>query len=336
MKKLLKQVLLALVLLLGIAPARAAQPVVFAFFHLNHSKMPDPTLMTHIVFYCAWPTDDLKHMKLIYPERLRQVVALKKKNPKLKVMLSICTEKWKFHEIAKSRTLRNTFANNLKKMSQQYGLDGFDINWEFPTIGLKGLKDEWPEDKANFAKLMKQLRTALGKDKVLTFDCEHHGNFFDFKAVLPYVDYVIDMCYEFNVPPKHQSALYPSERARDCAQVSLNQVMAAGVPKSKLLFGFPCFVKHARTYDRQLASFIDHRRITGNYHVVWDDVAKVPYVADRNGTLVLSYENEWSVTLKCRYAKQLGLPGVMYFEYGDDYGNNERLVKAVAREMLGR
>lgn len=36
----------------------------------------------------------------------------------------------------------------------------------------------------------------------------------------------------------------------------------------------------------------------------WDDVAKVPYLADRNGKLMFTFDNAKSLGYKCEYAKR--------------------------------
>ena len=54
------------------------------------------------------------------------------------------------------------------------------------------------------------------------------------------------------------------------------------------------------------------------YTEQWDDVAKVPYLADKDGKMVMGFENPRSLAVKCQYIWNTGLLGGMYWEYSDD------------------
>ena len=51
-------------------------------------------------------------------------------------------------------------------------------------------------------------------------------------------------------------------------------------------------------------SFQDYNKV-GNtdtqYTEKWDEVAQVPYLADKNDTLVFGFENPRSLAIKCQY-----------------------------------
>jgi len=80
-------------------------------------------------------------------------VALKKSNPRLKVLLAVGG--WRagsapFVAIVDSASTRRTFANNAAKFVRQHGFDGLDVDWEFP-----GSRGSGPEHKALFTQLLK-------------------------------------------------------------------------------------------------------------------------------------------------------------------------------------
>ena len=58
----------------------------------------------------------------------------------------------------------------------------------------------------------------------------------------------------------------------------------------------------------------------------WDEIAKVPYLADRNGKLMFTFDNAKSLGYKCEYAKRKGLKGVMSWFYEADDG--EKFISA--------
>lgn len=63
--------------------------------------------------------------------------------------------------------------------------------------------------------------------------------------------------------------------------------------------------------------FRDYGSLTG-FEECWDEQAKVPYLVNKQGELVFTFENLESLKLKAAYIKEQGLLGAMYWEfYGD-------------------
>ena len=73
----------------------------------------------------------------------------------------------------------------------------------------------------------------------------------------------------------------------------------------------------------KLLSNRDYRDIDfdGEYIEQWNDTAKVPYLINKEGTMVLGYENIRSLSIKCEYILEKGLLGGMYWEYAADNDN---------------
>jgi len=76
-----------------------------------------------------------------------QLQDLKKVNPSLRTLLSVggATSFQAFRVVASSVNNRAEFARNVVKYVRQYGFDGIDIDWEFPTGG----------DRSAFTELIK-------------------------------------------------------------------------------------------------------------------------------------------------------------------------------------
>jgi chitinase len=112
----------------------------------NYTIVPfDPYLDT------AWEPWDLKAY-----ERFN---GLRKKNPNLTTMIAIGG--WyegseKYSDMAKDDTRRKNFVQSAVEFVQKYDFDGLDMDWEYPA-NRKG-KDY---DKANYIKLMKELKAAF-------------------------------------------------------------------------------------------------------------------------------------------------------------------------------
>ncbi|KAI9346244.1 glycoside hydrolase superfamily [Obelidium mucronatum] len=110
-----------------------------------------------------------------------------------------------FSTIAKSPTLRQTFAQNVLKFIDSKGFDGVDIDWEYPGGGGIECNSVDPNDAANFALLLKDLRAVLGPDRIISMATSAEPSKYTVKATkvnyvkeyMKYVSYVQIMTYDF-------------------------------------------------------------------------------------------------------------------------------------------
>ena len=91
MKRILLSAILAIVSAICVSAATVAESdrVVVAYVTSWSRVIPDPFCMTHINYAFGHVNDTFDGVRVDNPERLRQMVALKKTNPDLKVMLSV-------------------------------------------------------------------------------------------------------------------------------------------------------------------------------------------------------------------------------------------------------
>lgn len=287
--------------------------------------MPDPHALTQINYAFGHVTDSFDSVRIDNVSRLRQIVDLKKKNKKLKVLLSVGG--WgsgNFSEMAADKEKREKFAENCRKIADDFDLDGIDVDWEYPGSGAAGISHS-PQDKDNYVLLMRDLRRALGKHRLLTLASPATVGFYEFKPIMPYVDYVNIMAYDLNRPPYHHSALFISPMSGDMtADEGVRAHLSAGIPAEKIVLGVP-FYGHG---DKSaFPDFVDYRglRDVEGYTVVFDDVAGVPYMIDADGKMVVCFDNPESLQLKCRYVKENGLGGMMFWDYAGDTDDGELL-----------
>ena len=309
------------------------EKVVLAYVTSWTSIMPDPNYLTHINYAFGHVNETFNGVMINQPprqgranndgrptseDRLKSIVALKKQKPSLKIMLSIGG--WgsgNFSEMAADETNRLAFAADCKKVVDQFGLDGIDMDWEYPTSS-SGRISSSPDDTKNFTLLMRDIRNAIGKNKLLTFASPSNARYVDFKDVEPYIDFVNIMTYDMGNPPVHHTALFRSENTRRSSAEGVDAHIAAGIPVNKLNLGMAFYGR--ATHD-SIPNSIDYKNIiklTG-FSQQWDDVSKTPYLSDDNGKMVVTYDDARSIASKCEYLLEKGMLGAMYWEYnGDD------------------
>ena len=181
--------------------AKKSEPVVVAYVTSWTRVMPDPTVMTHINYAFGHVNEQFNGVRIDNEQRLRDIVSLKRKQPKLRVMLSIGG--WgsgRFSEMAGSETNRKAFAKDCRRVCNELGLDGIDIDWEYPTQNSAGISAS-PNDTENFTLLMRDLREALGKKLWLTLASVGSAQYIDFRSCQQYLNMVNVMAYDMATHP---------------------------------------------------------------------------------------------------------------------------------------
>ena len=300
------------------------------------------------------PTNGSGGIWIDKPELMQKVIALKSKNPKLKVMLMIGGWGMKadgFSMMARDPGKRTEFCQSVKKHLDTYGLDGVDIDWEFPTRSAEGTGAS-PADTKNFNLVLKELRETIGTDKIISFASHYDGEYVDWSEAMKYLDYVNVMTYDMGAAPeKHNSPLYRSTKFNQhgCDD-GIEMHLKKGVPLKRMNLGVPFYgkaEKNGTVYDYtvnyyEMASILEKgwyekrsKDVKGYNKRVWDDVAKVPFLIDAAGKNYLSYDDPESVTCKGEYVQSKGLLGAMCWEYRLD-DSNQSLLKALVKAIYGK
>ena len=317
----MKRLLIFALLMAMMLPLQAGKhkddgPVVAAYVTgwNEDMPMPDCSVLTHINYAFGKVNKTFDGVTVQRPERLRQLAELKRDH-EIYVVLSIGG--WTaggFSEMASTQRRRKLFAKDCKRIVKEYGLDGIDIDWEYPSCSEAGIISS-PADIDNFTQLMRELRKALGKEYLLSCATVADAKFVDFRAIEPYVDLVNIMMYDVGNPPYHHAALYRSDKSgRVTAQEALQAHLDAGMPVNKLVLGVPFYGRSVKGFgDTAYGALIKRTDVIR----MWDDVAKAPYLV-KDGEFVCTYEDAESLAWKCRFVKETGMRGMMYWEYRCD------------------
>jgi chitinase len=311
------------------------RPVVLAYVTSWSDVMPDPDYVTHINYAFGHVNNEFNGVDISNEERLKSIVDLKRQKPELTVMLSIGG--WTsghFSEMAAGETNRLAFAADCQRVVEEFGLDGIDMDWEYPTSSAARISSS-PDDTKNFTLLMRDIRQAIGNDKLLTFASEAGANYVDFKAVDQYVDFVNIMTYDMDSPPYHHAGLYRSESTKYLSvEEAVDAHIRAGIPAHKLTLGMPFYGRGQILGESNYTIYRDIIKLTG-YTANWDSIAQAPYLTDAGGKFVCTYETGQSIAIKCEYLKEKGMLGAMYWEYSCD-DEEGTLRKAVYEGVTGK
>ncbi|OQR90690.1 endochitinase 1 [Achlya hypogyna] len=279
-----------------------------------------------------------------------QLFAFKKANRNIKVALSVGG--WgnsdAFPTIAASPSLRATFITNVVQLLADLGLDGVDLDWEYPS----------GPHCANFRTLLQEFRAALDQ---LPFRAELTIAVAGYPTdITPYladicatVDAIYIMSYDYtgtwsrvagNMAPLYTDASAPDD-FRSSADQGVQYYANAKCPKSKLVLGLPLygtsFEKTAGIYQSFSAPTTGSYEANGNWvynslplsgmNEVFDKNTKATSAYDPKTRMWVSYDGPLSAQAKANYIKEQGLGGAMYWEIAGDApaGSNRSIVTQV-------
>lgn len=337
-------------------PERVEGRRVVAYCTYYGTAVPDGSMVTHVNYaFAELYVRNNQYQKFELQgkeERFRQVISVKQKYPQVKVLLSFShtvsnsdnVQGGGFSAMASTEAGRKAFAEDCLAFIRKWGIDGIDIDWEFPGLSWSGHAKNPAVDVDNFTLLMKQLRETLGNEYLLTYagycmdrqPTEGGWKYIDVKAVDQYVDFVNIMAYDLDEAPHHHSAIRSSAAYWDCER-SVKAYLDAGVPASKLVLGIPFYARHSfsaspTSIDYKNIAYLDKTRYkTDN----WDESAGVPYITEiAGGRFHAGYDNPESIRRKASWTRSLGMNGLMYWAYDSD-DSNGTLRKAVWRYVMG-
>lgn len=294
------------------------------------------------------------------PAYMRRLAAYKTSYPELKLLLFIGG--WGknadgFSMMARDPAKRKLFCDECVRLCNEFNFDGVDLDWEYPTVSADKGKNGYegtgadPSDTENFTLLVKELRAALGKDKLISYAASSSGEYMNHKEVLQWVDYINVMTYSMGDPPYHNSPLYRSEltRKRSGEEVIENFHNNKGVPFDRMNYGigfyghgddnvYPSSVQYYLAVEALQKGYYtkDGKQydVTGKNIRCWDAVGKNCYLGDAAGKMYASYEDKESIGYRVEFLKSKGMLGAFGWEYRED-AKDGTLRKELYRLMTG-
>lgn len=279
------------------------------------------------------------------------LVALKKDNPELTVLVSVGGWLWSgnFSDAALTPESRARFAKSAVEFIERYNLDGLDVDWEYPAQAGAGNRFR-PEDKQNYTLVLKEIRREFDQEEkklhrrlYLTIATGASPEFLEhteMTEVQKYVDTINLMAYDYYEPDSDATTgnhaplfLDPADPKQVSADKSVQAYEAAGVLASKIVLGVP-FYGHVwgHVSSRNHGLFQPGKQVAGaftkysdpasmlknGFKRYWDQAASAPYLYNAQKGIFVSYEDPQSLRLKCAYVREHRLAGIMFWTYGSD------------------
>jgi chitinase len=276
-------------------------------------------------------------------EGIAHLRGLRSRHPHLKLLISIGGwEAEGFSDAALTENSRAQFAASAIRFMHLHGFDGIDLDWEYPSNDMAGIKAR-PEDKQNFTRLLAELRRQLnaeskahGETYLLTIAAgagQYYLDGVEMPAVAELCDFVNLMTYDFYngwaTRAGHHSNLFntPIDPEGDSCAKSVALFTAHGLPANKLVLGCAFYGRSliapalgeagvAKSNGSASYSKIVHELILAGAVRHWDETAKAPWLMA--GERFVSYEDEVSIAHKMAFVKQQGLAGAFFWEYSED------------------
>ena len=304
--------------------------------------------LTHIIFsFLKIQNDTLTFHNEAQRNSLQQIVALKKDNPALKIMVSVggwggcsfCSD------LFASDEHRTNFARTTVALFKQYGIDGLDLDWEYPAIEGYPQHTYDAADKNNFTALIKALRNEMGNNYLLTFAAGGFDKYIeesvDWNAVMPLVDFVNLMTYDlvggYATVTGHHTLLQDYRPGQQSTAKCVQMLLDRKVEPQKLIIGAAMYARvwenvpdtnhglyQTGVFKRGVAhaDFNTYFSDTSGYTYYWDKKGKAPYRYNEAKKLFATFDDKRSIQEKIKFIRRKKLGGIMFWELAEDAKTN--------------
>lgn len=312
--------------------------------NLNTNGM---TGMTHVIYSFAL----LKELKMKLSQEnisdLKKVVNLMRPRG-VKVLIAIGgwkdshddEDKDKYDRLVGSSSNRANFIADAMNFLDRHGLDGLDLDWEYPT------------NKQNFTQFVQELSAACKRRNYLLTAAVAAGSWqadisYDIPALASSLDWINLMAYDFH---GHWEGKTGHVAPYDEVTSSVSYWQQLGMPARKIVLGIPSYGKSFTLSDPRRHAINAPTSGPGNKGEFTEDYGSLAYyeimqkvrsnqmtlVNDQNGSYSyggnqwVSFDSVDNVKRKSRFARNQGHGGVMMWSPDfDDFNNGSPIASAM-------
>lgn len=283
----------------------------------------------------------------------------KKQNRALKVLLSIGGWSYSkyFRRPASTEAGRKRFASSAVKLMGDWGFDGLDIDWEYPSnateagdlvLLLEACRkelDDYAEEYAPGYHFAITVASPAGSENYEVMDLEGMDPLVDAWHLMAY-----DYAGSWDKTSGHQAALFASEENKNATKFNTEEAVEAyiqsGVAAEKIALGVPLY---GRSFLKTAGLGKEYSGV-GNGSIEegvwqykdlprsgaaeeWDETAGASYSYDPSTKELVSYDTVKSATVKGEWVIEKGLGGAVFWEASGDKKGEESLVGTLAETM---
>ncbi|GAA5892941.1 glycoside hydrolase family 18 protein [Sporobolomyces salmoneus] len=214
-----------------------------------------------------------------------------------------------FSKLIETDAKRQAFANDLHDFMVQYGFVGIDLDYEFPNGKGIGCNAISPDDSANFVLFLKELRSIVGKDNLLTAAVSVSGingpdgsalsSFAEYGSLLDYINLMT-----YDISGSWSQITGPNSPLRTCksdtsVQAAVSLWKSRGFPAERILLGVPAYAVSFTTTSSTLAK-TETGSYTSQIYQEWTKQTPMGAPGDSNaaytdqcGTTSAGYSGQW-------------------------------------------
>ncbi|KAI0974371.1 glycoside hydrolase superfamily [Xylaria arbuscula] len=290
---------------------------------------------------------------------VKQLYIHKKWNRQLKVLLSVGGGDYspKFANATSTDMRRQTFAKSAVKLVTDWGFDGIDIDWEYPTNEA---------EQQSLVKLVAACREAFDRYSfhnhlayrflvtVASPAGPDNWKFVDLPGMDRYVDVWHLMSYDYTgnwtSTSGHQANVFANKANEASTPLNTDGAVryykSQGINGRKIVIGSPLY---GRSFDGTSGLGQNYTSLGtgGPQPGVWyykdlprpgaqvdfDEVAKATYSYDQTTRELISYDNVRSTEFKANYVRNRQLGGSFFWEASGDRTDRGSLVKTMSRTL---
>ena len=253
---------------------------------------------------------------------------------------------------------RSTFASSAVSLVRNLGLDGLDIDWEYPVDATQA---------KNFVLLLQAVRNALDTygnslsppyHFTLTVACPAGPSNYE-KLLIAEMDQYVDfwnlMAYDYvwsgSLKTGHQANLFPAndESTPFDTITAVNYYISKGVAPQNIVLGMPIY---GRAFDATAGAGLPFAGVgpgqwePGVYDFKnlpligakeqFDSKLGVSYSYDATKREFISYDNIATVNQKAAWVQKMELGGAMWWECSADALGSKSLIRSVYLALRGQ